>query len=115
MGGTDAGGFSSSDRALMVVSDAMVHGSTRMQKYGFLLAKQYKKETGRISEAMQSPGFYTGMSKFVMILMLYGCQAPQPRPLAPPGAGYAQSCGGGRAAGSGTEKYFDRGRAYYPR
>lgn len=55
---TDAGSFSGSDRALMVVSDAMVHGSTRMQKYGFLLAKQYKKETDRISKTAPSLEFY---------------------------------------------------------
>lgn len=42
----------------MVVSDAMVYGSTRLQKYGFLLAKQYKNETNRVSKATPPQGFY---------------------------------------------------------
>lgn len=58
MSGAGTGSFSGPDRALMVVSDVAVRGSTRMQKYGFLLAMQYKKETGRISKAEPSLKFY---------------------------------------------------------
>lgn len=50
--------FSDSDRALMVVNDVVVHGSTRMHKYGFLLAQQYRKETGRVSKTTPSSKFY---------------------------------------------------------
>ena len=42
----------------MVVSDAMVHGSTRLQKYGFLLAMQYRKETGNVSKGTPALKFY---------------------------------------------------------
>ena len=50
--------FLPSDRALMVVSDITVRGATRIQKYGFLLAKQYKKETANISKTEPSLVFY---------------------------------------------------------
>lgn len=54
----DATKFSESDRALMVISDAMIYGSTRLQKYGFLLTQQYKKEMGGIAEAAPELKFY---------------------------------------------------------
>ena len=50
--------FSPSDRALMVISDAMVYGSTRLQKYGFLLHKQYGKEMSRIASSVPELKFY---------------------------------------------------------
>ena len=34
----------------MVISDTVIHGSTRLQKYGFLLYKQYGKELSRIAD-----------------------------------------------------------------
>ena len=54
----DASGFSKSDRALMVISDATIRGSTRIQKYGFLLAQQYKKEMKHITETTPTLKFY---------------------------------------------------------
>lgn len=54
----DAPKFSESDRALMVISDATIYGSTRLQKYGFLLTKQYKKEMEGIAEAAPELKFY---------------------------------------------------------
>ncbi|MXX20812.1 MAG: hypothetical protein F4W68_05645 [Cenarchaeum sp. SB0661_bin_35] len=54
----DATKFSESDRALMVISDAMIYGSTRLQKYGFLLTKQYKKEMDGIAKAAPELKFY---------------------------------------------------------
>ena len=50
--------FSPPDRALMVVSDTMIYGSTRLQKYGFLLTKQYGKEMRGISDRMPKLKFY---------------------------------------------------------
>ncbi|MXY60768.1 MAG: hypothetical protein F4Y82_01450 [Cenarchaeum sp. SB0665_bin_23] len=50
--------FSKSDRALMVVSDATIYGSTRLQKYGFLLTQQYKKEMEGIAKATPELKFY---------------------------------------------------------
>lgn len=58
MGGSTGASFSPPDRALMIVNDIRVHGVTRMQKYGFLLAKQYNKEVERISKAEPSLAFY---------------------------------------------------------
>ena len=55
---TSVSRFSKSDRALMVVSDATIHGSTRLQKYGFLLAQQYKKEMNRIAAQAPDLQFY---------------------------------------------------------
>ncbi len=50
--------FSTSDRALMVISDATLYGTTRLQKYGFLLTQQYKKEMNVIAEAEPKLKFY---------------------------------------------------------
>ena len=58
MTGVDVNEFSSSDRALMVVSDATIYGSTRLQKYGFLLHKQYKKEMRSIADNTPTLKFY---------------------------------------------------------
>lgn len=46
------------DRALMVLSDFTIHGSTRLQKYGFLLSKQYAYELSSISSKESKLQFY---------------------------------------------------------
>ena len=58
MGDSDENQFSQSDRALIVVGDETIRGSTRLQKYGFLLHKQYEKEMSRIAAKMQVLEFY---------------------------------------------------------
>ena len=46
------------DRALMIVNDFTIHGSTRLQKYGFLLSKQYADELSSISHKEPKLQFY---------------------------------------------------------
>lgn len=58
MGSPDGNRFSRSDRALIIVGDEVVRGSTRLQKYGFLLHKQYEKEMSRIAAGMPVLEFY---------------------------------------------------------
>ena len=42
----------------MVVSDATIHGSARIQRYGFLLYKQHGKEMGTIADRKPALRFY---------------------------------------------------------
>lgn len=46
------------DRALLIINDATIHGTTRLQKYGFLLRMQYEQELGEISKTLSLPNFY---------------------------------------------------------
>ena len=48
----------SEDRVLVIISDTTIHGTTRLQKYGFLLSKQYEQELGEISRTQSMPSFY---------------------------------------------------------
>ena len=50
--------FKPADRALVVISDFEIHGSTRLQKYGFLLYKQYKKELSKLASNCPALKFY---------------------------------------------------------
>ena len=50
--------FTSEDRVLIILNDNTINGTTRLQKYGFLLAKQYVKELSSMSERRQSLTFY---------------------------------------------------------
>ncbi len=43
------------DRVLFIINDRIIEGSTRFQKYGFLLFKQYQKELTELR--MSHPGF----------------------------------------------------------
>ena len=52
------------DRALMIVSDATIHGTTRLQKYGFLLHKQYGQELSAILRSNPDVGFYGDWKPF---------------------------------------------------
>ena len=54
----------STDRALMILSDATVHGTTRLQKYGFLLHKQYGREVSAILRDNPNMGFYDDWKPF---------------------------------------------------
>ena len=55
---TDVTRFEPADRALVVVSDFEIHGSTRLQKYGFLLSEQYKKELSNLASNCPGLKFY---------------------------------------------------------
>lgn len=50
--------FNPADRALVVISDVEIHGSTRLQKYGFLLSQQYKKEMSKLAANCPGLEFY---------------------------------------------------------
>lgn len=52
------------DRVLVIVSDATIHGTTRLQKYGFLLHKQYGKEVSAILRANPEMKFYDDWKPF---------------------------------------------------
>lgn len=56
--------FSPDDRVLLVISDAEIHGTTRLQKYGFLLSQQYKKELSKIADAVSELSFYDDWEPF---------------------------------------------------
>ena len=56
--------FAGMDRILMIVSDATVHGTTRLQKYGFLLYKQYEQELSAISRGNPMLRFYEDWKPF---------------------------------------------------
>ena len=64
MGSANENQFRSADRALIVISDATIHGSTRLQKYGFLLYKQYGKELSKISGNESALKFYEDWKAF---------------------------------------------------
>ena len=50
--------YVSRDRLLLAISDTTIHGTTRLQKYGFLLYKQYGKELSAISSKHDNLTFY---------------------------------------------------------
>lgn len=50
--------FTAKDRVLVILNDSTINGTTRLQKYGFLLSKQYKKELTSISNSRQALAFY---------------------------------------------------------
>ena len=50
--------YHGSDRVLMIVADTTILGSTRLQKYGFLLYKQYERELLDISRDNRELKFY---------------------------------------------------------
>lgn len=50
--------FEPADRALVTMSDFEIHGSTRLQKYGFLLSEQYKKELSSLASNCPGLEFY---------------------------------------------------------
>ncbi len=45
------------ERVLFIINDNAVHGATRLQKYGFLLHKQYRKELSELAIEYMVP-FY---------------------------------------------------------
>lgn len=49
--------ITNSDRPLYIINDATIRGATRLQKYGFLLAKQYEPEM-RALAAKHGISFY---------------------------------------------------------
>ena len=55
---TDVSQFDPTDRALVIVSDVEIYGSTRLQKYGFLLFKQYQKELAKMAANCPGLEFY---------------------------------------------------------
>ena len=46
------------DRVLFVINDNTIHGSTRFQKYAFLLYMQYKTELKKLKDRYSELGFY---------------------------------------------------------
>ena len=50
--------YTGMDRVLLTMGDAAVFGTTRLQRYGFLLHKQYWKELSAISNKYGSLKFY---------------------------------------------------------
>lgn len=56
--------FTKSDRVLMVVSDAMIYGSARIQRYGFLLHKQHGSEMISIANRKPVLQFYDDWEPF---------------------------------------------------
>ena len=46
------------DRVLLIINDTTIHGTTRLQKYGFLLRMQYEQELAEISKTLSLPNFY---------------------------------------------------------
>ena len=46
------------DRILMIINDTTIVGRTRLQKYGFLLSRQYEGELSRISRMTNELKFY---------------------------------------------------------
>ena len=55
---------SSEDRVLMIISDGTIHGTTRLQKYGFLLSKQYEWELRNIANMQAELKFYDDWMPF---------------------------------------------------
>ena len=54
----------SEDRVLMIISDSTIHGTTRLQKYGFLLSKQYEWELRNIASMQAELKFYDDWMPF---------------------------------------------------
>ena len=46
------------DRVMLIVNDNIIRGSIRMQKYGFVIFRQYKLELAEIGIAFPGFGFY---------------------------------------------------------
>ena len=46
------------DRALLIICDTTIYGTTRLQKYGFLISKQFGKELADISFGEKDQPFY---------------------------------------------------------
>lgn len=51
-------GFRPEDRVLVIISDTTIHGTTRLQTYGFLLYKQYGRELSELSDNLPALKFY---------------------------------------------------------
>lgn len=51
-------GMEPEDRILFILNGMVVTGSTRLQKYGFLLAQQHDEELTRLLSVHGGPGFY---------------------------------------------------------
>lgn len=51
--------YTGKDRILLAISDTTIHGTTRLQRYGFLLHKQYGKELSAISGKHENLAFYS--------------------------------------------------------
>ena len=58
MSGTNKARPVPADRVLMIVNDTTIQGSTRLQKYGFLLSKQYGWELKSITDRQPELEFY---------------------------------------------------------
>ena len=56
--------IASEDRILMIINDNTIHGTTRLQKYGFLLFKQYEWELRRIANMQADLKFYDDWKSF---------------------------------------------------
>ncbi len=48
----------SEERVLFIINDNIIRGSTRFQKYGFLLFKQYQKELTKLKKTYPTFNFY---------------------------------------------------------
>ena len=46
------------DRIILIINDTTIYGATRLQKYGFLLFKQYGKELEAITNTYPEMSFY---------------------------------------------------------
>lgn len=51
-------GYAGKDRILLAISDTTIHGTTRLQKYGFLLYQQYGRELSAIARKHHDLAFY---------------------------------------------------------
>ena len=56
--------FSRTDRILLAINGATIHGTTRLQKYGFLLYKQHERELSAISSKDPALKFYDDWKPF---------------------------------------------------
>ena len=56
--------LANTDRALVIVSDVIIHGTTRLQKYGFLLHKQYGRELSATLKDNPHMDFYNDWKPF---------------------------------------------------
>ncbi len=50
--------IASEERILFIIHDNVIHGSTRFQKYGFLLHKQCQSELDKLKKAYPNLDFY---------------------------------------------------------
>lgn len=50
--------FKPEDRILFIINDNVIHGSTRFQKYGFLVSKQHQRELKELQLNYSSFEFY---------------------------------------------------------